>query len=141
MEQTFGAPTYVPSVRRSKWPVIQYQSKRWENAVHEFSFKATNPKDQEIVHYRCIACYNLKKQLGREEKSPIAHLTLKNGVIITDPDNPSTPHSCTPGNVALVGKTLAQRKDLGKHTTRPSILSTSATKTTPARFGMQSSPS
>lgn len=77
--------------------------------MHEFSFKATNPKDPEIVYYRCIACYNLKKQLGREEKSPIAHLTLKNGVIITDPDNPSTPHSCTPGNVALVGKTLAQR--------------------------------
>lgn len=109
MSRNFGVPSYVPSSHRSKWPVIQYQSQRWDNVVLEFSFKASNPKKPEVNYYRCTSCYKLSKKKEPGERCPIAHLTLENGIMITDPDYPATPHSCHPETDVPVAKVLANR--------------------------------
>lgn len=90
-------PVFVPSNRRSGKPILQYKSKRWEGSVLEFSFKDKYRKDPTIKYYRCIACFDLSSRKRLEcESCPVAHVSLKNGVLLTDPDNPSTSHSCDP---------------------------------------------
>lgn len=109
MSRNFGLPSFVPSNHRSKWPVIQYQSRRWANVVLEFSFKGVNPRNPEVKYYRCLSCHRLSKKKDSGEKIPIAHLTLENGAMMTDPDYPATPHSCHPEIDAPVAKVLANR--------------------------------
>ena len=85
--ENFGVSTFVASHNR-KEDVIQWNSKRWLGCVIEFSFKVKNKKN--VKYYRCIRCHELSK-IARvnKEKCPVAHLTLENGVIVSDPDNPS----------------------------------------------------
>ncbi|KAG0415527.1 hypothetical protein HPB47_007291 [Ixodes persulcatus] len=42
-------------------------------------------------------------------KCPVAHLTLRNGVMATDPDHPATPHSCNPNEDADAASVLSRR--------------------------------
>ncbi|KAG0440721.1 hypothetical protein HPB47_016202 [Ixodes persulcatus] len=109
MEPGFGVPSFVTSHKRSSRPVIQYRSKRWESAVLEFSYKSAHPKDPSTVYYRCIACYRLSQQVGPTERCPVAHLTLRNGVLATDPDRPSTSHSCNPPGDSNASTVLSKR--------------------------------
>lgn len=108
MSAALGAPTFVPSHKRSSKPVIQYKSQRWPNAVLEFSYKGANPRDPSVEYYRCISCYKHSKQASGE-KCPVAHLTLRNGVMATDPDHPATPHSCSPNEDADSASVLSRR--------------------------------
>lgn len=96
-EMDLNQPRFVPSVQRSGKPVLQYDSRRWPGSVLEFSYKSSNPRDPTVQYYRCTFCFELSTKLRKEgERSPVAHLTLRNGILATDPDNPSTAHSCDP---------------------------------------------
>ncbi|KAG0418938.1 hypothetical protein HPB47_004481 [Ixodes persulcatus] len=108
MSAALGAPTFVPSHKRSRKPVVQYKGQRWPNAVLEFSYKGANSRDPSVEYYRCIRCYKLSKQASGE-KCPVAHLTLRNGVMATDPDHPVTPHSCNPNEDADAASVLSRR--------------------------------
>ncbi|KAG0445672.1 hypothetical protein HPB47_023501 [Ixodes persulcatus] len=108
MSAALGAPTFVPLHKRSSKPVIQYKSQRWPNAVLEFYYKGANPRDPCVEYYRCISCYKLSKQAS-SEKCRVAHLTLRNGVMATDPDHPATPHSCNPNEDADAASVLSRR--------------------------------
>jgi hypothetical protein len=101
MDENFGPPNYVTTKRRSKHPAIQYRSRKFDDAVLEFSWKGNHKSDENIVYYRCIKCFETSKRVkeetaaaGEKESCPVAHLIVRNGVIATDPDNPSTPHCC-----------------------------------------------
>uniref|UniRef100_A0A914XJ59 MULE transposase domain-containing protein n=1 Tax=Plectus sambesii TaxID=2011161 RepID=A0A914XJ59_9BILA len=104
------APVYAVSSHR-QWPIIQYQSKRWDGAVLEFRYKSAGPKDSNILYYQCIACKKLAdmSRVGGE-KCGVAHIKLVNGVIVTDPDNTNTPHNCGAGtNSTKASEVLAKR--------------------------------
>uniref|UniRef100_A0A914WL60 MULE transposase domain-containing protein n=1 Tax=Plectus sambesii TaxID=2011161 RepID=A0A914WL60_9BILA len=109
------APVYVVS-NHHQHPVIQCKSKRWDDTVLEFHYKSAGPKNLNILFYQCIACKNVANQsrLGGE-KSGVAHIKLVNGVIVTDPDNPNTPHNCGAGNnttATAEGEEFLQTYDL-----------------------------
>uniref|UniRef100_A0A914WGR5 MULE transposase domain-containing protein n=1 Tax=Plectus sambesii TaxID=2011161 RepID=A0A914WGR5_9BILA len=117
MEFVPCAPVYVVSNHRQH-PVIQYKSKRWDDTVLEFRYKSAGPKNSNILFYQCIACKNVANQsrLGGE-KSGVAHIKLVNGVIVTDPDNPNTPHNCGAGNnTTTTAEVLAKRYMLEERT-------------------------
>uniref|UniRef100_A0A914UQ12 MULE transposase domain-containing protein n=1 Tax=Plectus sambesii TaxID=2011161 RepID=A0A914UQ12_9BILA len=117
MEFVPCAPIYVVSIHRQH-PVIQYKSKRWDDTVLEFRYKSAGPKNSNILFYQCIACKNVANQsrLGGE-KSGVAHIKLVNGVIVTDPDNPNTPHNCGAGNnTTTTAEVLAKRYMLEERT-------------------------
>ncbi|KAM7292949.1 hypothetical protein ISCGN_026082 [Ixodes scapularis] len=109
VESGLGVPSFVTSHKRSSRPVIQYRSKRWENAVLEFSYKSAHPKDPGTFYYRCIATHRLSQQVGPSERCPVAYLTLRNGVLATDPDWPSTSHSCNPSGDSNASTVLSKR--------------------------------
>uniref|UniRef100_A0A914WXP0 MULE transposase domain-containing protein n=1 Tax=Plectus sambesii TaxID=2011161 RepID=A0A914WXP0_9BILA len=117
MEFVPCAPVYVVSNHRQH-PVIQYKSKRWDDTVLEFRYKSAGPKNSNILFYQCIACKNVANQsrLGGE-KSGVAHIKLVNGVIVTNPDNPNTPHNCGAGNnTTTTAEVLAKRYMLEERT-------------------------
>lgn len=143
--ETYGSPLFVPSNHRSKWPVIQYQSRRWNNIVLEFSFKGVNPRNPEVKHYRCISCHQLNKKKESGEKIPIAHLTHEKRAMMTDPDNPATPHSCQPEIDAPAAKVLANcymmevRTEVGQSRKHPRESFDNAMLSVEERFTEQSS--
>lgn len=106
--QGFEAPIFLPSSHRCKWPALQFKRIRCENCCSKFSWNATHTNNPDIVYYTRIAYFNLKNQLQHHNMSPISHLTLQDGVMIADPDNPSTPHSCRSGNAKLLEKMLTK---------------------------------
>ncbi|XP_064473971.1 uncharacterized protein LOC135388374 [Ornithodoros turicata] len=115
-----GDVKFVQSKRRSRHPVLQYRSRRWQGAVLEFSFKYVNPRDPSVVYYRCISCYDLStkaKAAGDTSPVPVAHVTLKNSILQVDPDYPSTAHSCDPTAVtSSEPKVLSKRYMTEKRT-------------------------
>jgi hypothetical protein len=144
MATNFGAPTFVTSHNR-KDSVIQWKSRWWDGCVLEFSLKGKHPKKEYIKYYRCIACFELY-QTARlaNEKCPVAHITVDNSVIVSDPDNPTTPHSCDVGEAN--GKSAAKdvlakrymyekRDEIQKSRKRPRTAFDEAVTGVDARFG------
>lgn len=82
---------------------------RWENVVLEFSFKGNHLTNTEVRFYRCVSCYKLSKKTTSGERYPVAHLTVRNVIMVTNPDHPSTPHCCHPETDMLAAKVLAAK--------------------------------
>ncbi|MCP3667306.1 MAG: hypothetical protein GY696_33240 [Gammaproteobacteria bacterium] len=57
----------------------------------EFMFKAEKSGS---LYYRCKRCH--AKKIHDNNLSTVPSISIRNGVIITDPDFPSNPHYCDP---------------------------------------------
>lgn len=74
------------------------------------------------------------------ERCPVAHLTLRNGVMASDPDYPSTPHSCIPVQDSDAKNVLAKRfmyevrTDVRSNRKRPRVAYDEAVSAVQERF-------
>ncbi|VDN53373.1 unnamed protein product [Dracunculus medinensis] len=84
----FGEPTYVQA-HGGKNDVILYRSRTNPDLAIEFFFRSSS-KDGRSRYYRCTNCWYLYKQ----NRGTCATLIVRDGRIITDPENPVVPHQC-----------------------------------------------
>ena len=106
LESNFGAAKLVIGSRRSKHGIVQCVSRKYPGAIIEFAFKDNLKKNNAVKYYYCIGCKRQSEQSKRQGNgcSSIALLTVKDSRVVTDPDEPNTPHSCKPqkDNASLI---------------------------------------
>ncbi|EJW85708.1 hypothetical protein WUBG_03382 [Wuchereria bancrofti] len=84
----YGKPVYVEA-HGGKNHVIMYRSRTNPELAIEFFFRSSS-KDGRSRYYRCTKCW-YKYKLNR---GTCATLIVRDGRIITDPENPVVPHQC-----------------------------------------------
>jgi hypothetical protein len=66
--------------------------------VLEFCWKSTSAKDETSMYYQCISCMQLAKTFrSHGDKCSVPNIKIVNGILLTDPDSPNTPHNCCVG--------------------------------------------
>ncbi|VDM41180.1 unnamed protein product [Toxocara canis] len=88
MPEDYGEPLYVEA-HGGKNDVILYRSKADPNLAIEFFFRSSS-KDGRSRYYRCTKCWYLYKM----KRGTCATLIVRDGRIVTDPENPGVPHQC-----------------------------------------------
>uniref|UniRef100_A0A0R3RGH1 FLYWCH-type domain-containing protein n=1 Tax=Elaeophora elaphi TaxID=1147741 RepID=A0A0R3RGH1_9BILA len=86
--EDYGEPVYVEA-HGGKNHVIMYRSRTNPELAIEFFFRSSS-KDGRSRYYRCTKCW-YKYKLNR---GTCATLIVRDGRIITDPENPVVPHQC-----------------------------------------------
>ncbi|VDK84265.1 unnamed protein product [Litomosoides sigmodontis] len=86
--EDYGKPVYVEA-HGGKNHVIMYRSRTNPELAIEFFFRSSS-KDGRSRYYRCTKCW-YKYKLNR---GTCATLIVRDGRIITDPENPVVPHQC-----------------------------------------------
>ncbi|MCP4486425.1 MAG: hypothetical protein GY820_03765 [Gammaproteobacteria bacterium] len=69
--------------------MLCYESIRWPGKFLEFIYSSRS-RNGESVYWRCLRCF-LAKKVNRD-LGDVPRITVTNEIIITDPDNPRTPH-------------------------------------------------
>uniref|UniRef100_A0A0N5AZF1 FLYWCH-type domain-containing protein n=1 Tax=Syphacia muris TaxID=451379 RepID=A0A0N5AZF1_9BILA len=89
MTEDYGEPIYVEA-HGGKNNVILYRSKTNPNLAVEFFFRSCS-KDGRSRYYRCTKCWYLYKT----RRGNCATMIVRDGRIVTDPENPTVPHQCS----------------------------------------------
>ncbi|VDD90320.1 unnamed protein product [Enterobius vermicularis] len=89
MSEDYGEPIYVEA-HGGKNNVILYRSKTNPDLAVEFFFRSCS-KDGRSRYYRCTKCWYLYKT----RRGNCATMIVRDGRIVTDPENPTVPHQCS----------------------------------------------
>ncbi|VDP15429.1 unnamed protein product, partial [Onchocerca flexuosa] len=127
--EDYGEPVYVEA-HGGKNHVIMYRSRTNPELAIEFFFRSSS-KDGRSRYYRCTKCW-YKYKLNR---GTCATLIVRDGRIITDPENPVVPHQCEFRSLESVKANrawIASRK----RTTKSSSLEDLSDISTPCTSGL-----
>ncbi|VDM95321.1 unnamed protein product [Thelazia callipaeda] len=119
--EDYGEPVYVEA-HGGKNHVIMYRSRSNPELAIEFFFRSSS-KDGRSRYYRCTKCW-YKYKLNR---GTCATLIVRDGRIITDPENPVVPHQCEFRSLESVKANrawIASRKRSIKNTTLEDLYAT-----------------
>uniref|UniRef100_A0A914VS74 Uncharacterized protein n=1 Tax=Plectus sambesii TaxID=2011161 RepID=A0A914VS74_9BILA len=117
MEFVPCAPIYVVSIH-CQHPVIQYNSKRWDDTILKFHSRVLDQRTRISYSINVLRARTSPTKVALVERNRgVAHIKLVNAVIVTNLDNPNTPHNCGAGNnTTTTAEVLAKRYMLEEQT-------------------------
>ncbi len=76
--------------KSGKNPLLNYPNSADDSLVREFRFSSNHQRGK---YYQCNSCSEIKEWNPAETRK-VRRLTITDGRITTDPENPRTPHFC-----------------------------------------------